>query len=273
MSSFLVWIVIALFLLAIVGTPIVYFSQIIGALLKYFFGDWWNRNLPFTAVDPLIEKFLRENFIYYQKLSEKNKVTFVKRTQKFISLKSIEPREDLYITVEMEALVAAAAIQLTFGHPSVYFKHFDRIILYPDRYYSNYTDTYHYGEVNTKGVIVLSYKNLHEGFLSQGDGRNLGLHEMAHALRITDHMPGQEYDFLDRKVFLRFTMQAREIMIAIGNGEENFLRAYAATNDHEFFAVAVENFFERPVELKKHHPELYRSIVELLQQDPIELFK
>ena len=270
-SDLVFWIVISIILLTLFGTPLVLLYQIITAFLRYFLGDWWNRNLPFMPVDPLIEEFLRSHFLYYQQLSERNKITFVKRVQKFISLKVFEGREGLYLTPQMETLVAAAAIQLTFGHPSVYFKHFWKIILYPDRYYSNYTERHHHGEVNSKGVIVLSYKNLHDGFVNHNDGRNLGLHEMAHALKIADYTPGQEYNFLDRTTFLEFTKHARQIMARINDGDETFLRAYAATNDHEFFAVAVENFFERPAELKAHHPGLYRSLVALLHQDPTEL--
>ena len=37
---------------------------------------------------------------------------------------------------EMKALIGGAAIQLTFGHPSIYFTHFKRILVYPDSYYS-----------------------------------------------------------------------------------------------------------------------------------------
>ena len=39
-------------------------------------------------------------------------------------------------------------------------------------------------------------------------------------------------------------------------------------NEHEFFAVAVENFFERPQEFKNAIPELYSILSKLLNQDP-----
>jgi MtfA peptidase len=39
-------------------------------------------------------------------------------------------------------------------------------------------------------------------------------------------------------------------------------------NEHEFFAVAVENFFERPQEFKNAIPELYAILIKLLNQDP-----
>jgi len=38
-------------------------------------------------------------------------------------------------------------------------------------------------------------------------------------------------------------------------------------NEHEFFGVAVENFFERPQEFKNAIPDLYAILSKLLNQD------
>ncbi len=40
------------------------------------------------------------------------------------------------------------------------------------------------------------------------------------------------------------------------------LRKYAGTNEAEFFAVAVETFFERPGALRRATPELYAILEE-----------
>ena len=62
-------------------------------------------------------------------------------------------------------------------------------------------------------------------------------------------------------------------MKKINAGEEHFLRSYAGTNGYEFFAVALEYFFENPVDLRKAIPDLYATLTCLLQQDPINLYK
>jgi MtfA peptidase len=260
--------VVLFFVLGFVATPVILFYQIIRAILRFQFGEWWNTKLYFTTIDPLYRKFLEENFHYYQNLDDADKITFVRRVQKFIKLKEFEGREGLFVTEEMEVLVAASAVLITFGHPQIYFKHFDRIILYPDVYYSRITEKYHQGEVNSAGIIVLSYKNLLEGYMNATDGRNLGLHEMAHALKITDTMVSEEYDFLDRTAFHQFIWHARHEMNFIASGGESLFRKYAATNDHEFFAVAVENFFERPKEFYDFHPHLYGTLAKLMNQNP-----
>lgn len=64
-------------------------------------------------------------------------------------------------------------------------------------------------------------------------------------------------------------MEGRYEMERIVNDEVSFFRDYAATNDHEFFAVAVENFFERPQAFFEHHPRMYGLLATLLNQDPL----
>jgi Mlc titration factor MtfA (ptsG expression regulator) len=44
--------------------------------------------------------------------------------------------------------------------------------------------------------------------------------------------------------------------------------AYGATNEAEFFAVATEQFFDQPLVMIRHAPELYRVLKEYYCQDP-----
>ena len=51
-------------------------------------------------------------------------------------------------------------------------------------------------------------------------------------------------------------------------GKSRLFRDYAGTNQEEFFAVAVEYFFEQSVQFKKELPELYKVMAGMLKQDP-----
>jgi Mlc titration factor MtfA (ptsG expression regulator) len=62
----------------------------------------------------------------------------------------------------------------------------------------------------------------------------------------------------------------REIEI-IRLGGSSFFRPSASKDPHEFFAVALEAFFERSVELKEYNANLYQALVFLLKQDPLNL--
>lgn len=215
--------------------------------------------------------FLAENFIFYQKLPPRSKQSFERRVAFFISSKKFIPRQMDHVTWEMKVLISASAIQLTFGFPKVNLSWFRYILVFPDTFYSQANQQHHKGEVNPKAkTIVLSWKYFVEGYLTT-DGRNLGLHEMAHALRLENRIMNEEYNFLDADTLDQWELRARHTMEEIRNGREDFFRQYGATNNEEFFAVAVENFFERPMEFNEKHPKTYRTLCRLLRQDPVLL--
>lgn len=54
--------------------------------------------------------------------------------------------------------------------------------------------------------------------------------------------------------------------------EHHFFRTYAFHNKMEFFAVAVEHFFETPACFKNDIPELYKIMCQMLNQDPTVIY-
>ncbi len=254
------------------------FLIITGSYISYLLGKTGNSNnyssgsFHKSKANPkTIHDILNRHHNYYKRLSQGNKYIFERRVQKFIRQKTFIPKDMPSVTDTMSVMIGGAAIQLSFGHPGVYFQHFDKIFVFPDNYYSRHTDKYHQGEVNAGGYIVLSWKNFVRGYMDDSDGRNLGLHEMAHALHLENAIINREYDFLDDEMLLLWTRLSHEEMDKILNDESHFFRYYAATNIHEFFAVAVENFFERPDAFKEYNEELYTVLCRLLNQDPLKL--
>jgi Mlc titration factor MtfA (ptsG expression regulator) len=269
MAGFIFVVIGILFLLFVVAMVFYSLYDMFRKIVLFFFKDQLARVLLFRNLNSRSKNFLLKYFLYYRNLSDKDKRLFERRVQKFMDMKEFVPRGELKeVSIEMKTLIAASAIQITFGLPAVYLRTFYRILVYPNDYYSTITHRYHRGEVNTRGFIVLSWSNLVDGYANNTDGRNLGLHEMAHALKIVDAFHSEEQNLFDHTTFIRFINHAREEMMRIQMGEESFFRDYAATNDHEFFAVAVENFFERSVEFRNYHPELYSLLGELLNQNP-----
>jgi hypothetical protein len=150
------------------------------------------------------------------------------------------------------------------------FDAFHKIIIYPDKYYSPITKQYHKGETNpAAGYIVLSYTNFKSGFDNKHDGINLLMHELAHALWLENKI--FEYEIFDEAALRAYEFAAHMVMVTLEEGDRHFLRPYAFTNREEFFAVAVENFFERPAAFKQELPELYSILAKLLNQDPLAL--
>ena len=219
-----------------------------------------------------IEGILARYFSYYQQLPMSQKKIFMKRVMHFIQQKQFIPRGFKPVTLEMKVMISASAVQLTFGLPEVSLSHFRRILIYPDDYYSTITRRYHKGEVNPRlQAIVLSWRSFVEGCADVTDARNLGLHEMAHALELENMIENEEYQFFPTQVQQRWKQLAPYCIESIKRGETDFFREYAATNVREFFAVAVEYFFENSAEFQRQHLELYEVLVSLLNQNPLRL--
>ncbi len=158
----------------------------------------------------------------------------------------------------------ASYTQVTTGNEGAYCRHrcaadlwsatclpapFRTILVYPDTYYSTISRKYHKGEVNPAwGIIVLSWRNFVEGYVDPGDSINLGLHEMAHALRLENMIRNGEYRLSGRKPVEEWEVLSLQELYKIRKGESHFFRGYAGADEEEFFAIAVENFFERPQE-------------------------
>lgn len=224
-------------------------------------------------LSPKHKAYLEKYFEFYQKLPPRSKHIFSKRVAAFMTTKKFIPRQMKYVSWEMRVLISASAIQLTFGFPKVHLSFFRYILVFPETFYSQATGLLHKGEVNPKvKTIALSWADFVEGYLKP-DGRNLGLHEMAHALRLENRIRNVEYDFLDREILGEWEKIAVNTMAEINNGQETFFREYGGVDNEEFFAVAVENFFERPLEFKEKHPLTYSTLCKLLQQDPTLLEK
>lgn len=219
-------------------------------------------------------RFLDEHFLYYHKLNPKHQKEFERRLAKFLAQKRMIPRGGLkQVTREMQLLIGATAVMVSFGFRGVSLKHFKKILIYPDNYFSTINQQYHQGEVNPKlGVIVLSWRNFAEGFLYPTDGVNLGIHEMAHALKLENQIHyNRESNFFNPDRWESYSKLAAIEIRKIHLGKTSMFRASAGKNSHEFFAVALETFFEKSAELKSYHPEFYQALVFLLKQDPLVL--
>src|ERR1035437_8410107 len=217
------------------------------------------------------EAILLVKFQFYQNLSDFDKKRFLKRTVHFLINKEFIPSGETQMTEEMVVLISACAIQLTFGLEEYILETFSKIFVYPKEYYSKYDHLYHEGEANLNGAIVLSWNNFVEGYDKPHENHNLGLHEMAHALRF-DKFKSDEYDEFFAQYLDKWHMVAEEEFNKLRNRRASFFREYGGSNFNEFFSVCVERFFESPREFKQALPEVYKHMCILLNQNPLEMF-
>lgn len=206
-------------------------------------------------------KILESEFDFYQKLSPRLKKYFEHRVASFIEVYPFYGRDGLAITDQVKILIASTAIMLTFGMRTYLFAIIDKIIVYPDIYYSKSNDNYHKGEFNPRmKAIVFSWNHFLQGFEITNDNLNLGLHEFSHVL----HFQGSLKKDTSATIF---AVTYQEIMEQIKRPnnykrliESNYFRIYAYTNKFEFIAVILEHFFETPTQFKREFPELYEKV-------------
>ena len=213
-------------------------------------------------------ELLKENVLFYSKLNEKDRLHFKKRIQFFLSYVEIEAvdfeLEDLDIL-----LVASSAVIPVFGFDKWKYPNLKTVIIYPD--YFNYNLEFHEGAKDKRiggmvgsGVLenfmLLSRKALHHGFSNKTDKGNTGVHEFVHLLdKLDGDIDGIPKALLDNKNLMLWLDLVYEKMEAINNDKSD-IRDYGGTSEIEFFAVASEYFFERPMLLNRKHPELHKML-------------
>jgi Mlc titration factor MtfA (ptsG expression regulator) len=222
----------------------------------------------FAGKETFYHTIVASRIKFYNRLGLEDQRKFLFRTYLFKKSKRfhyIEVNEN----AEMPILISAVAVQLTFGLEKFLFNYFDDIfVLRDDYHYGMYSRPFQ-GHVDQTG-IYLSWDNFSKGISGLTPNCNIGLHEMAHALAYVNFITQTDEDKHFKKEFTSFSKVARPVFNAMQNGGKNILGEYAGTNYHEFWAVAVEVFFENPVRFKHELPDLYKAMATALNQDPLQ---
>jgi Mlc titration factor MtfA (ptsG expression regulator) len=209
---------------------------------------------------------------YYESLPKELKEVFIARMVSFMQSKQfhfhIIPEQE-YIPV----LISGAAIQLTFGLKNYLLDYFTDIHIMKKEYILSTDNETYNGHVSKTGIHI-SWRHFMYGYSNYSDSSNLGLHEMAHALQFDAYLGyecANDRNFKSR--LNRFSEEGRPVFRAMRTGMGLFFDEYATTNFDEFWAVAVENFFENATAFKQQLPVLYSEMCQLLNQDPTTLYK
>jgi Mlc titration factor MtfA (ptsG expression regulator) len=212
------------------------------------------------------QKLILENeFQFFKKLSNKKKIYFEHRVNRFINHYKFIGKEQIIVTDEMMIMIAGTYIMLTFGMRHYLINKFRAIIIYPTAYFSTSNQQYHKGEFNPiMKAVAFSWKDFVLGHQTTNDNLNLGLHEFAHVL----HFHGMKSNdpsaalFFDEfnKVITYFKDEKLNKMLSVND----YFREYAFENQFEFIAVILEHFFETPKLFKSKYPELYQYVSSMI---------
>lgn len=248
------------------------YAALLAALARLLYVSYQELRFRFYY-GPIFHRFLNHKYAYYTALPWSVKMKFLRIARDHYEYFEFVSRDKIKLTRAMKAIISCAAAQLMLFLPSEGLTYFKKIIVYSDYYNSRITNRRHKGEVNPGlRIIVFSWRGIAEGMKILDDGINLLLHEFAHALWLEHKLVGHQYTVLDPHWIEQFEKYAEKEMTNLNANEKHFFRKYAFENIEEFFAVAVENFFERSLQFQQEQPELYRILAQLFKQDPIKLY-
>ena len=228
---------------------------------------------------------VESNLAIYNTLSDFQQKQLQGYMQIFLKEKQFIGCLGLQITEEMKVTIAAMACLLLFGDRKTYFPNLRSILIYPNAYIVNETimsDRYiveerrvaRLGESWTKDQLILSWDQIKQDLLNWHDGHNVVLHEFAHQLDqedgIAEGVPILPRA-LDYAVWAKImTAEYLQLCDRVENSKKTVIDSYGATNPAEFFAVATEAFFEKPIQLNQKHQDLYELLQRYYRLDPLQ---
>ncbi len=246
--------------------------------------NWQRRRLLRQPFPKAWEKILERRFTFYHRLPANDLEVLRDLIRIFVAEKAFEGCNGQAITDDVRIVIAAYAGLLLLGRAQEGYAMLGTILVYPTSFAAPLAQVDDHGIVTELmeerlgeswdlGSVVLAWDSLLELCAGRAAGLNVVLHEFAHQIDseegISDGAPlqppvGSCRDWTD----LRRAAYARE-RSARRRGRPLVLDPYGAQSTAEFFAVATETFFERPVRLKAHHPALYAALQALYGQDPV----
>ena len=241
------------------------------------------RSQPFP---PTWLTIIKKNVPIYNRLPQADQEELQGHIQIFLDEKYFEGCGGLELTEEIKVTIAAQACLLLLHRETDYYPRLITILVYPHAYVAKSLEpigggvvqegeTVRLGEAWKSGVAVLSWDDVSRGASDLHDGHNVVLHEFAHLL---DHEDGSadgapilehrsQYVTWARVLSDEYDQLRRDTEL----GRTDVLDEYGATNPAEFFAVATECFFEKPIQLRRKHPQLYEELKRYYRQDPATL--
>ncbi len=241
------------------------------------------RALPFPRE---WEAILEEHFPLYGRLTPELQQDLQGKVQIFLDEKSFEGAGGFEVTdVERVSIAAQACFLLLNRRDDSVYPGLLSIVIYPSAYKHKGTEipgVINDGEKRIAGeswgtdLVVLAWNQVERGAKSLHDGQNVVFHEFAHQLDAadgsTDGVPVLERGANYKTWALVCQKEYDALVDNLDNRKRLVFDRYGATNPAEFFAVATESFFERPVEMHKKHPELYAVMCDYYRQDPLKYF-
>lgn len=219
--------------------------------------------------------YLQTNVGHYALLNETEQSRLRDDLRILMEEKAWEAFDNLTITDEIKVTIAGQACLLLLGLEHNYFDRVPSINVYPTAY-GQERDEMRLGEAWHRGPVVLAWDEVKVGGQKYQDGQNVVLHEFAHQLDFLDGLCDGKPPLKDVELMLRWhevtQAEYNRLVKDSQRGRATLLDQYGAKDLGEFFAVATECFFEKPVRMSRDHPQLYGVLRDYYRQDTAQRF-
>lgn len=213
------------------------------------------------------EKILRHNMPIYARIPKTLRPKFQRKVKEFLADILFEACGGLKkVSDEMALTIAGNASLLIINRPNF---QLGSVLVYPGAFSEKQKGDPRDGESWTHGNVVFSWQRITRDIALHGNGQNVIIHEFAHQLDSSDGIAGGCPYFsvpADRKAWQR--VSETELERLRSGDPTTVIDEYGAEDPAEFFATAVEAFFEKSAAMKIAHPELYTLLTKFFALDP-----
>jgi MtfA peptidase len=234
---------------------------------------------------PAWDEYIDDNVAMARRLEAEVRTRLRELVQVFVAEKHWEGCGGLELDDEMRVTIAGTGCQLLLGRSHDLFAEVESILVYPSavvvppQQRSMFDagarpiedDIPALGVAHRGGAMVLAWDSALRGARDPKDGHNVVIHELAHKIDFLDGSADGTPPLPSGSARRAWTEAFAPAFLAhkerAEHGERSFLDDYAITNEAEYFAVATEAFFEKPVALARELPDVYAALRQFYSLD------
>jgi Mlc titration factor MtfA (ptsG expression regulator) len=254
--------------------------------------DWFRerrrKKLIQTAFPSSWEEIIRRNVAHYCMLEDTERAHLHALIKVFISEKNWEGAGGLELDDEIRITISAQACLLILNLPHNYYQNVQSIIVYPSTVVPPQRKLRSFeittapidieqpilGQAFLRGPVIVIWDAALHGGRHPELGHNVIYHEFAHKLDMLDGVADGAPPLRNRTEYREWNLicshEYKRLRNDAAMGRKSFLNVYGATSESEFFAVATEQFFNRPRLMIEQASDLYRVLQEYYRQNPSE---
>lgn len=207
------------------------------------------------ASGSVYKSLLTQHIPFYQNLDNDAKLVFEQKIASFLVGVTIEGVGTIVEDTD-RVMIASSAVIPVFKFKDWRYTNLTNVILYPDTFDGEFQFEGEnrnilgmVGNGYMNGQMILSRAALIKGFSNSGGKENTAIHEFVHLLDKSDGATdGIPENLLAHEYVIPWLKMIHQEISKIEEGHSD-INPYAATSEAEFFAVAAEYFFQKPMSL------------------------